>query len=329
MHGAQNLLATQEVRDVYANFTQWGNESGRASKLAAGASRYLQFLAKMDVALEQRAVPLDGALIVQIFSTEELRRMGLLSQYLAEAGLLNDDAATRRRHSEERLLSTKRDAITGQPWAEDIDRFERALLAREPIVSLRSRRGYVHAAVALLTQAKVARATQVGQKALDSFVAKKPGLKASLSTFVSHLNGLHGLRLKLKPKSATPVSLVRQAQYVRTICDAIESSPNRPARLALTAKLLSKLLNAPLDRILQLRHSDLDLKDFRNLRLDGEWLELPEVLLPILASLPSPQWRAGLDADPLLFAGRMLMDSLSASAVDHHVKPVLRARLGA
>lgn len=327
--GAQQVLESQAVRQLYADFTRWGNETGRASKLAASAPRYLQFLVKLDAALKRENAELHEDLILEVFSTEELRQMGLLAQHMAETGFLNDDAAARRRRSDERLLASKREAIAGQSWAENIERFEKALSAREPPISLRTRKSYVHAAIALMTQSKVSRASQVGQGAVDSLVARKPGLRASLTAFLTHLGEIHGLRLKLKPKSRKPVPLVRQAKYVRAILDALESDVDRPARLALTAKLLSKLLNTPMDRILQLRHSDLNIADFSRLKLNGQWLQLPEQLHPILAALPSSDWRAGVDVDPLLFEGRMLMDSLSTSAVDHHVKPVVRARLGA
>ena len=326
--GAQQVLESPAVRQLYAEFTRWGNETGRASKLAAGASRYLPFLAKLDTALVRANAELHEDLIYEVFSTEELRQMGLLAQHMAETGLLNDDAVARRRRSDERLLASKRQAIAGRSWAEDIERFEKNLSVREPPISLRTRKSYVHAAIALMTQSKVLRASQIGQGALDSLVAKKPGLRASLTAFLAHLSEIYGLRLNLKPKSRKPVPLVRQAKYVRAILDALASDVDRPARLALTAKLLCKLLNTPMDRILQLRHSDLDNQDFRRLKLNGNWLELPEQLRTILAALPSPDWRAGVDLDPLLFEGRMLMDSLSTSAVDYHVKPVVRARFG-
>lgn len=326
--GAQHLLTQQSVRQLYSDFIQWGNDTGRASKLATGAARYLQFLAKLDAELQQRQSALDGSLIVEIFTTEELRQMGLLSQLMAEMGLLNDNAMARRRRSDERLLAAKRSAIAGESWAEDIEMFEKALSTREPAISLRSHKAYMHAAIALLTQVKVRRATQVGQAALDKFVAKKPGLRASLSAFISHLNSLHELRLKLKPKSAKPIPLIRQVKYVRILIDGINSSLERPARLALTAKLLSKLLNAPLESILCLRHSDLDLKEFKSLKLDDRWCDLPERLRPIMAMLPSPNWLKGLDSDPLLFEGRILIDSLSTAAVEYHLKPVVRMKIG-
>lgn len=325
--GAQHLLTQESVRQLYAEFTRWGNETGRASKLARGAARYLQFLVKLDAALQQRAVPLDDSVLVQVFTTEELRRMGLLSQHLAETGLLRDDAVARRRRSDERLLAARREAIAGQPWAEDFDRFEEALSTRTPAISLRTHKAYTHAALSLLTQAQVARACQISQKAVDGLLANKPGMKASLSVFVAHLNALHGLRLKLKSKTSKPVPVVRLAKFVKALLEAIESTPSRPARLALTAKLLSKLLNSPLDRILLLRHSDLDFQDLRKLRLDSQWIELPERLQPVLAALASPQWQSGMDADPLVFEGRMLLDSLSTATVDYQVNRLVRARL--
>lgn len=326
--GAQQVLESPAVRQLYADFTRWGNETGRASKLAAGASRYLPFLVKLDAALVRENAELHEDLICEVFSTEELRQMGLLAQHMAETGFLTDNAAARRRRSEERLLASKREAIAGQSWAEDIALFEKTLSARELPISMRTRKSYVHAAIALMTQSKVLRASQIGQGAVDSLLARKPGSRASLSAFLTHLSEIYGLRLNLKTKSRKPVPLVRQAKYVRAILDVLASSVDRPAHLALTAKLLSRLFNTPMDRILQLRHSDLDNADFKRLKLNGKWLELPEQLHPILAALPSSDWRAGVDLDPLLFEGRMLMDSLSTSAVDYHVKPVVRARRG-
>lgn len=326
--GVQHLFTQNSVRDLHAEFTRWANNTGRQSKLAAGAARYLQFLAKLDIAIQRRGEPLSEALIVEVFTTEELRQMGLLSQHLAESGLLHDNGLERRRRSEKRLLESKRRSIQNQAWNQDIEIFERELAMRAPAISIRTIRAYVHAAISLLTLAQVAGASQVTQKALDKLVSKKPGLRASVHAFVSHLNHHHDLQLKITPKYIKPIPAVRQAKYVRVLLDGIDSAQSKPTRLALVAKLLSKLLKTPLEQILQLRHSHLDLEHFRRVKLHGTWIELPQRLHPMLAELPSSRWCDGSDSDPLLFEGRMLMDSLSTSGVGGHVKPVLQARLG-
>src|SRR3989475_12828090 len=62
---AQHMLVTQQAKQLYADFTQWGNSSQRASKLAAHASRYLQFITRIDIALQQASVPLDQAVLLE------------------------------------------------------------------------------------------------------------------------------------------------------------------------------------------------------------------------------------------------------------------------
>jgi len=116
----------------------------------------------------------------------------------------------------------------------------------------------------------------------------------------------------------------RYARQVRVLLDALKSTCTRPKQLAITAKLLSILLNVPLNQVLGLRHSDLDLKEFRSLRIGQDWVQLPGDLFPILKQLPSDEWRTGIDQDPPLFEGRMLVDKLSVSAVEYHVAPVLK-----
>lgn len=319
----KEILTNPQVRQLYSDFTQWCNDSGRANKLASAAPRYLQFLVKLDVALQQQSGPLDKNLIVQVFSTEEIRQMGLLSQHLVESGLLIDDGPARRRRSDKKLLDSKVDAISDETWAVDITQFLETLSNRAKPLTLRSQKAYVHAAISLLKHAAVTRASHISQGALDGLVNRKPGLQASLSAFLAYLSSIHGTNLKLDSKLSKPVPMVRHAKYVRSLLDALKIAPERPARLALTARLLAKLLNARLEVILRLRHSDLDLKDFRSVKLRGSWVELPESFWPMLAELPSRQWRDGLDADPLLFQGRFLMDGLSNDSVRYHVNTAL------
>ena len=56
----------------------------------------------------------------------------------------------------------------------------------------------------------------------------------------------------------------------------LKTEPKRPLRLALTARLLAKLFNVKLEVISRLRPRDLALKNFRRIRLLGNWTEVPE-----------------------------------------------------
>src|SRR2546427_10263474 len=71
------------------------------------ASRYLQFITRIDIALQQASVPLDQAVLLETFTTQELRQMGLLMQFLVEQGAFLQDAAARRQNSDEALVQSR------------------------------------------------------------------------------------------------------------------------------------------------------------------------------------------------------------------------------
>src|SRR5256885_1517952 len=229
---AQHMLVTQQAKQLYADFTQWGNSSQRASKLAAHASRYLQFITRIDIALQQASVPLDQAVLLETFTTQELRQMGLLMQFLVEQGAFLQDAAARRQNSDEALVQSKLKGATGKPWAADLQAFDTALAQRQKPLNVRSRKSYLSAAIALLTAAKVGRATQLKQEAVDALLRSKPGLRASLTPYLSHLASRHGMRLKVPGKRTAPRQSLRSEEHT----SELQSPCNLVCRLLLEKK---------------------------------------------------------------------------------------------
>lgn len=97
--------------------------------------------------------------------------------------------------------------------------------------------------------------------------------------------------------------------------DALAGGISEAARLALTAALLAKLLNADLEKILQLRHMDVIWPTGDCIRLDGQWLQLPEAVWPIVRALEAPP---GTNGNSWAFPGRSFTDCLSTAAVNYH-----------
>ena len=91
-------------------------------------------------------------------------------------------------------MQSKLKGATGKPWAADLQAFDTALAQRQKPLNVRSRKSYLSAAIALLTAAKVGRATQLKQEAVDALLRSKPGLRASLTPYLSHLASRHGMR---------------------------------------------------------------------------------------------------------------------------------------
>jgi len=314
------MLETQPARQLHTEFIRWGNETHRASKLAVNASRYLEFIIRIDIAL-QRGHSLGQELLLQTFSTEELRRMGLLSQFLAEQGIFQLDAISRRQRSDHNLIQEKLLASAQQTWGNDIRGFYAALETRPKQLKLRSRKAYLHAAISLLDYANVSRAKELTQISVNGFIRKRPGLRASLTPFLAHLAQLHGMTLRIHAKKvALPPSLLPQARVVRAWMDALTGGISETARPALTAALLARLLNVDLEKVLQLRHSDVSWPVGDNIRLEGRWLHLPDAVWPIVRAIESPLHSRESDRDPWIFPGRIFTDCLSTAAVAYHVR---------
>lgn len=311
----QPMLETPQAKQLHAEFTHWGNNTHRASKVATNASRYLEFIMRIDNAL-QRGQQLGQELLMQEFSTEELRRMGLLAQFLAEQGTLQLDSTARRQRSDLNLIQNKLQSSVGQSWGNALQGFNAAMDAQPKELNVRSRKAYLHAAISLLGDANVRRAEQLTQACVDGFIRKKPGLRASLGPFLTYLAQQHGLVLKTPRKKAiSPPSLLPQARAVRALMDALAGGISEAARLALTAALLAKLLNADLEKILQLRHMDVIWPTGDCIRLDGQWLQLPEAVWPIVRALEAPP---GTNGNSWAFPGRSFTDCLSTAAVNYH-----------
>src|SRR5256885_15034439 len=83
-----------------------------------------------------------------------------------------------------RSVQSKLKGATGKPWAADLQAFDTALAQRQKPLNVRSRKSYLSAAIALLTAAKVGRATQLKQEAVDALLRSKPGLRASLTPYL-------------------------------------------------------------------------------------------------------------------------------------------------
>lgn len=317
----QPMLVTDGAKKLHADFIRWGNETQRASLLATNASRYLQFVMRIDIALQGGSYCLGQKVLLQTFSTEELRRMGLLAQFLAEYGFLKIDAGARRQRSDQSLVEQKLHASVGKSWGRDVQKFDESLQERVKPLHVRSRKAYLHAAISLLEHAKVRYAVQLKQAAVDELVKKKPGLRASLTPFLSHLMQLHGMSMAVPKKPAKkPESLLPLARTVRSLLDVLAGNLPRSARLALIATLLKKLLNTSLSEVLRLRHVDVDWKYADKIRVRGVWVQLPADVVPFVRSLQSEHHADGTDVDPWVFPGRVLTDSLSVEAVTYHVR---------
>lgn len=318
---AVRLMAAQQVQRLTVGFVGWANQAGRESMAAAGFSRYLDALIRIDNALTGSDAEVDNAVLMELFTTEELRSMGMLAQYLGDEGLLTADSDQRLEASLNRLVSKKLQDIEGKPWAEDVRRFHRFLLAREKPLSLRTIKSYLNAAIQLLKLSGVASASQLTQANVDRYFKKFPGSKASSTVFFSYLRGIGSVSVQGGKAKTRPTNLRQRAKQVRRIQDRLAEVTARRDRVPLVAKLLSILFGVPLEYVLRMRHEHLDVTPSdERIFLKNDWLAVPEEIVGLVRELtaaPESQKQSGRS---WVFPGRLVSDHLSTEAVKYHLE---------
>lgn len=317
---AIDLMSDQQTQHLTLSFVGWANESGRHSKLGAGFARYAQALMRVDNAVPASGGVIDSAFLQKLFTTEEIRSMGILAQYMIETGLLTANNQARLEASLQRLVERHLQEVVGKSWEMDVNGFHRFMLAKKKPLSLRSVKAYLNVAIQLLQHSKVNRAAELSNAALKKYLRKSPGSTASASAFVSYLRSTGVVALRLQKKVGQSPTLAHRAKEVRRIQDRLEYVVQRHERLPLIAKLVSLLFGARLEYVLQLRMDQLAVSaSGARVLLKDEWVDAPEefaALVHEMAAGPSPTQESG---ERWVFPGRMASDHLSTAAVQYHL----------
>lgn len=318
VQAAEELLQTETVRRLVRDFYGWMESRGNANKFAAGASRYVTYLAKLDAALAQGSGDLDNEMLVRTFSTEELRRMGKLAQHLAEIGLLTADGDQRRANTEVRLIEQKLEEATRQPWGPEIAKYHVYMQhGREKKLSDRSVRSYLTAANALMGFAKKSAAHSLTQGDVDRYLRRKPGARASLSPFLRYVEATAGVSVKAVARKKSPVSDRKRIREIATLLRLVTAEETSwAARRGCFARLLALLYTRPVQDVVTLRTSDVrEYAKGYQLHLGEEWCDIEPDLAPSLGQLLTLAKEQQLVHDPWLFPGRSANDHLSSAAV--------------
>ncbi|REG18872.1 hypothetical protein C8D01_3544 [Simplicispira sp. 110] len=319
---AIDLMSDQQAQQLTLSFVGWANGSGRESKVAAGFARYAQALMRIDNAVSVTGGDIDDKFLQKLFTTEEIRSMGILAQYMNETGLLTANNHERLQTSLERLIERQLLEVAGKSWESDVRGFYRFMQAKEKPLSLRSIKVYLHVAIQLLQHSQVSRAAYLSDTALEQYLRKSPGSTASASAFVSYLRatGSVSLRLQIQKKAGQLPTAAHRAREVRRIQDRLEHVVRRHERLPLIAKLVSILFGARLEHVLQLRMDQLALSaSGAKVFLKDEWVDAPQEVAALMREMAARPSSAQESGESWVFPGRMASDHLSTAAVQYHL----------
>lgn len=325
IQAAEGLFQTQAVRQLIRDFHDWTDGRGDANKFAANAGRYVAYLAKLDGALADASREPSNAMLMRTFSTEDLRRMGLLTQYLAEIGTLTADGDQRRTNTEMRLIEEKLREATRQPWGAEITKYHAYLVeAREKKLSERSVRVYLSSAISLMRSSGKTETRSLTQSDVEKYLRRTPGARASLSSYLRYVEATTSTRFELVSKKRPSKVKRGKIREASVLLKALAAEGSWPARRGCLARLLSLLYARPVLDIVKLRASDVrEYKSGYQIRFHGDWCAIEPEISPGLKQLLSEVAQQRLVHDPWLFPGRSANDHLSPAAVVSIVRRIV------
>lgn len=317
---AADMMADSRAQHLALGFVGWGNDSGRENIVATSFARYAQALMRIDNAVAGSDAAIDNAFLLKTFTTEELRSMGLLTQYFGETGILTADGRARDEATLERLIERQLTAVEGKPWAQDVQRFYKSLQARERPLSLRTFKSYLNVAIQMLEHSKVTRAAQLTKATVEKYLRKSPGSAASATAFISFLRDSRLVSIELVMGAKAPPNLKQSAKQVRRLQDRLQEVRERRSRLPLIAKLLAVLFGSTLEEVLRMRMDQLQVHgDGARVLLNDKWIDAPEEIAGLVCELAQVADKGVPTGQAWVFPGRMVSDHLSAAAVKYHL----------
>jgi hypothetical protein len=194
------LLRSARVRESFAGFAAWLPDNSSPGVGARRLKHHVEFFEALDSLgdVEWTAETLLGH-----FGTAALRRYALPMQWMGISSDLSVDARAKADDSDKRRLSKALSSMhEGSLGREVLKCFCLSLQQRcdSGTLTVRSARLAVRPAAALLTAQCPSGSALPTQQALDSYLAKVPGQRAAVSTFLGFLKRVHDLELKLPAK---------------------------------------------------------------------------------------------------------------------------------
>lgn len=204
---------------------------------------------------------LTQTMLLNLFGSENLRRMERITAFLVERLSIPWDARLPHSHSAATITNRILLDAEEEPWSTDLRRFHASLVARD--LAARTVKVYLTAAFGLLKHAEVECAEQITQTNVNGWLHRRRGHAASLGCFLSWIadEGGSDLTAHGRPKTSArrrERTVLREAEALMARLRTVEDGPEHDALLARVSALL---LGSPLEDILALKPKDVAIAD--------------------------------------------------------------------
>jgi len=307
-------LLREDIRVLFSEFMEWAIEKKLANKITGRIFFFADLLAQIERSMPV-AQELTPNVITSALTTEEIRRAGYLTIFLAERGLIVSTARERAVMSEQRRIVSAIAEAQWKPWGGAIKEYAQHLASSAAKLGKSTQRSYLRAAIELMKTTRIDEVQELNEAHLVDFLSEKPGHRASLSRWLSFIAGTTGHVVRL------PTKRTRKSQTLHALVPEVEklihvatTTTSATAKRSSVVKLISVLYGLPVSSLLELDGNCLEVsEDGVHLLIQDVWVRLAAPADALLLEVIS--WDNTAAKTGPLFLGRLRTDALSPSAI--------------
>lgn len=205
------LFRSAHVRQAFGEYVAWAMLEIDHKRLSLTLRKHVEFF---DVLDQQSDRLWDGDFLLKVFGTPKLRKYELPVRWMKEERAVTFCAVAKEASADQlKIQALMQRAPVDSPGFEVLQAFHDSLQARVTSGQLKSRsmRFALHPAFNLLQGTMPPWQSLPDQQALVIMLAKTPGQKAAVSTFIGFLKKRYSVQLSL-PKKLPATSTVRNRQ---------------------------------------------------------------------------------------------------------------------
>lgn len=256
--------------------------------------------------------------LLGLFGAEELRRNYHIITFLCENNSLNWCEQSAEEFIEQKRITKLLEQEKSKPWFPILSKYasylsgvvksnDKMLQSKTIRVYLRSAAGYLDGCDEHINQAR-----------FTDFCRRNKGLSASLSAFAAFISinqyqPIAPLQNKKAHEAALEKALIKECHKLMA---RLASATTFTKRASLTAALVSRLYQLPLNKVLKLERNSLnEIENGLQIEMEGETIPIYNEMVPLLQDIlrhPS--------TSDYLFQGRTSYRSLTPSSVRYHLR---------
>ncbi len=314
---AREHLGSSWAKHLFDGFIEWKIGEILPKALAARLDSYLADFSKLESRFEH-AREINSKTILDRYSPEELRGAQAVMTYLADIGIRVPTTGEISESAEQRKIEALLRRASHEPWWHVLQPFVDALNrpnTRGAILSTRTRKSYLQAAIGLLRHAG---ARPIDQRSINSYLRRSPGQRNALMPFVKHLcrDGICVEVQATRARRAKGTSKQADAA-IRDLLEVLDRSDSFPDVRAAMVGVLVGLTGLPLEQVTKLGVRSLQPHSGNRyqLRTESASVDLDHRLTPALARYISLRDGANLANSIHLFPGRSPHRTVTPSTI--------------